>query len=64
MLDRRAATRPATPPCVECGSNTQMTCVVRTEHALYFRCTSCANVAIIHKPRSDRKLSGRDEHPR
>jgi hypothetical protein len=51
MVNRRAATRPATPRCVDCLSDARMACVVRTGYTLYFRCEGCGTVTIIPKRR-------------
>jgi hypothetical protein len=48
--DRRAADRPPTPACERCQTNEQVSCAMRTEYALYFRCGACGDVWSVDKP--------------
>jgi hypothetical protein len=53
--DRRAADRPPDPTCRTC-KGAEVTAVVRTEMAVYFRCHSCNRVWGEPKPLASRSI--------
>jgi hypothetical protein len=59
LMDRRREPRFQPPPCERCSSGNTVVQLARTAHVLYIRCTRCAELWSVQKPRyvSDRNAT-------